>query len=142
VVTDDLSDFLPSARKAAGGSTLFWRLACDIAWGLLLMILLFAVPRVEVIFQDFGIPLPRVTSLVIRASHLVRIYLVVAVAPLFVVLLGADWLIRDALFPPSEAGMSRTWSVLMLAVPLLLIAVVLMALGLPLLTIDVSPLSG
>jgi hypothetical protein len=134
-MNDDLSDSLLSARKAPGGSTLLLRLACDIAWGLLLMLLLFVVPRVEVIFQDFGVPLPRVAGLVIRASHLVQIHLVV-VAPLLVVLLGADWLIRDALFPPGEAGVSRAWSLLMLAAPLILIALVLVALGLPLLNID------
>jgi type II secretory pathway component PulF len=107
-----------------------------VAWGLLVALFAFVVPRAEAIFADFDSPLPRLTVLVIRASHWV-----VPFASLVLGLLGADWLIMNARSERDGAGLVRAWSVLMFALPLLLIALTLTALVLPLLSI-MTTLSG
>ncbi len=123
---DDLADIVPSPKKEARGFTRIWGIAHGIAWGLLLLLLGFGVPRVEVIFKDFNVDLPGVTVLVIRASHLV-----VGFVPLLLVLLGADWFLLDVLSRRGEVRPARAWSVLMLVCPLLLIALALVALVQP-----------
>ena len=101
-----------------------------IAWGLLLALLAFVVPRVEANFNDYGVPLPHVTILVIRASHRVVVF-----ASLAVLVLVADGLMRNARSRRSGSGLARAWSVLMLACPLFMIALALVALALPFFTI-------
>jgi hypothetical protein len=134
---DDSWSDSPASRRAEETPAPFGLIAHGIAWGLFLVLLGLVVPRIEAIFLDFGIPLPRPTLLLIRASHLVSWAStpLVALPTLLLVLLGVDWLILNIRPDPGEAGLARTWSALMLASPLLLIALTLAALVLPLLTI-------
>jgi type II secretory pathway component PulF len=98
---------------------------------------------VVAIFKDFGVPLPRLTNLVIQASHVVNWAWspVVAILLVLLVLLGADWLMLNAQSERGEEGWAMAWSMLMFVCPLLLIALTLLALFLPLLTI-MTRLSG
>jgi hypothetical protein len=136
MLKEDLSGFVPVPARAEGNLPPFRLIAHCIAWGLFLVLLAFVVPRVEAIFLDFGIPLPRPTLLVIGASHWVMWALTPVVAiPALLLLLGADWLMLNARSGRAQAGLLQAWSVLMLASPLLLIALTLVGLVLPLLTI-------
>jgi hypothetical protein len=101
------------------------------------VLLALVVPRVEAIFLDFGVPLPRPTLLLIRASHLVSWAStpLLVIPSLLLVLLGLDWLILNIRPERGKAGLAGTWSALMFASPVLLIALTLAALVLPLLTI-------
>jgi type IV pilus assembly protein PilC len=48
-------------------------------------ILYFIIPKFEVIFKDFGVPLPRMTTFLIDASHfLIKYFYIVFLAPLFI----------------------------------------------------------
>lgn len=127
---EDLADILPSPKKETRGFSRTWGIAHGIAWGLLFVLLSFGVPRVEAIFKDFGIGLPGVTVLVIRASHLV-VRLFYVLAPLLVILLGTVWFLLDALTKQGEVRSARAWSVLVFVSPLLLIVLSLVALVLP-----------
>ncbi len=108
-----------------------------IALGLFFLLLTFGVPRVERPFTDFGIPLPRATILVIRASHWP-----IAISSSILVLLGIDGYLLEILSRRGDPRWARTWSALMIATPLVIMALILAALGLPLITMDTSPLSG
>ncbi len=136
---DDLADIVPSPKEARGFTTI-WGIAHGIAWGLLLALFAFGVPRAESVFLDCGVDLPSVTVLVIRVSHLVGTWFYVFAA-LLVVLLNTAWFLLDELTRRGEARSSRAWSILMLVCPLLLIVLSLVALGLPLLITDFG-LSG
>ena len=143
MLKEELSDSFPALKRSKGRLTPFRLIAHCYVWGLFLVILAFVVPRVEVIYADFGIPLPRLTILVIRASHLVNWASppAVAISLLLLVLLGADWLMLNAQSERGEEGWSLAWSMFMFASPLLLIALTLVALVLPLLSIT-TRLSG
>ena len=143
MLKEDLSDFFPALKRSKGRLTPFRLITHCYVWGLFLVILAFVVPRVEVIFADFGVPLPRLTILVIRASHLVNWASppAVAISLLLLVLLGEDWLMLNAQSERGEEGWSLAWSMLMFASPLLLIGLTLVALVLPLLSIT-TRLSG
>ncbi len=105
-------------------------IAHGIAWGLLLVLLAFVVPRMEAKFTDFGIPLPQLTIRVIRVSHQV-----LALTALILGVLVADGLMWNAQSARGESEWSRAWSLLMLVAPLLGIALTLVALALPFATI-------
>ncbi len=136
----DLADTVPSPKQEARGFTRNWGIAHGIAWGLLLAFLTFGVPRALSIFRDFNVDLPYFTVLVIRASHLV-VTLSYVFAALLGILLGTAWFLLNTLNERGEFRSSRAWSVLMLACPLLLIALAVMALGSPWLGI-MTHLSG
>jgi type II secretory pathway component PulF len=142
-LNEDLSDYLQTPRRAEGHLTPFRLVAHCYVWGLFLLLLAFLVPRIEAIFADFGVPLPKLTRLVLRASHLVSSESppVVAITSLLLILLGADWLMLDAQSKRGDEGWAMAWSMLMLASPLLLIALTLVALFLPVLT-TMTRLSG
>jgi type II secretory pathway component PulF len=110
--------------------------ADGIAWVLLLLLLAFGVPRVETSFTDYGIPLPRLTAFTIRASHMWPVFLLLAT-----ILLSTDLCLIAKLSGQGDAEWFRSWSAVMIATPLLLIALTLMSLVLPLFTIDTG-LSG
>ena len=95
-----------------------------IAWGSFHRAgLTFAVPRVEVIFADFGIPLPLVPRMIITTSHL--IFRLAPVIPLlFAALLAGDWFVLEAFGKRGEIGASRVWSRLVLITPLLMLGVI------------------
>jgi type II secretory pathway component PulF len=130
VLNDDRSVLVPAPERIGGSSTRFGLIAHEIAWGFLLVLLAFVVPRVEANFIDYGIALPQVTSLVIWASHQV-----VAFTSLALVVLVVDGLMRNT-SERGGSGLSRAWSVLMLVSPLAWIALTLLALALPFFTID------
>lgn len=132
----DLADFSPPREKGAARSPRRWLVAHGIAWGAWLIVLTFAVRKLEAVFADFGVDLPWFTALVIKVSHLG-----IAHVPLLLVLLWMDWAVLHALTRRGEAGRSRVWSVAMLVAPLLLFAATIIALTLPFLSIN-TPLSG
>ncbi len=105
----------------------FRLLAAGISWALLLLLLAFGVLRVEKGFADCNIPLPRFTEMTIRASHFWIVFLLLAM-----ILFSAEWYVADILSRQRNAQLARSWSILMIATPLLLLALALAALGLPL----------
>ena len=102
-----------------------------IAWALLVLLLASGVPKVETSFTDYGIPLPRLTDLTIRASHMWTVFLLLAT-----ILLGSDWYVADELSRHGNAEWARAWSAVMIATPLLLVALILVALVLPFFAMD------
>ena len=47
-------------------------------------ILYFIIPKFEAIFKDFGVPLPKMTTFLIEASHfLIKYFYIVFLTPLF-----------------------------------------------------------
>ena len=97
----------------------------------------FVVPRAEAIFQDFGVPLPRITDQVFAASHMHWAWL--SRGPD----LACGGLVR-AWTPArmrTRPGHLRIGSTLLLVLPLVLIGIVLLALALPCFTV-MTRLSG
>ena len=74
----------------------------SMAWGLLLALLTLAIPRAEAIFADFGIPVPRITASLFRASRLAIAWPWLIVIPLL-----ADWFVLDALSGRDDPRSSR-----------------------------------
>jgi type II secretory pathway component PulF len=124
---DDLIDIPPSEKGTVPGSIRSRLIAHGTAWWLFLMLSGFGMPRTETIFADFGIPMPQLTILAIRASHSV-----VGLVSSILVLLGVDWFVLDALSRRGDVGRSRSWSALMVATPLVMIVLTLVAMSLPL----------
>jgi type II secretory pathway component PulF len=118
-------------KGATMRSTRFRLITHGIAMGLFLLVLAVGVPKVERVFADFGAPLPQATVLVIRASHRSIAFMLSTL-----VLLGVDWSMLAILSRRGDAQRARAWSVSMIAMPLLMIALILVALGLPLITMD------
>jgi type II secretory pathway component PulF len=92
--------------------------------------MIFAVPRAEAIFTDFGVPVPEITMGVIQASHWPG-----ALVSLTVLLLIADPFARDELLRRGDLVKVRFWSALLIATPLLLLGTTLWALILPMLNV-------
>ena len=113
-------DFSPASRTKPRslGSGL---IVHGLAWALFLGLLAFLVPKFEVIFKDFGVDLPSLTKIAIKASHFLIYYPIVAVPPVLLVLVLDGWL-RSKFSKRQQDGKSRGWSMVMLAIPLLLIA--------------------
>jgi hypothetical protein len=88
------------------------------------------------LFSEYDIPLPRLTTFVIRASHAQAVLILLVPA-----VLGADWYVLGRFSKRGDIEGAWTWSAVMIATPLLLIVLTLAALVLPLLTID-NGLSG
>ena len=128
---NDLVDQGPADKGFQPRSTQFWLLAHALAWGLCLELFVFGVPRIEAIFKDFAIPLPRAASFVIWAARQA-----IALLCLILVLIGVDWFVIQSLFKRGEIEVSQTWSTLMFATPVVLIALTLITLSLPLFTLD------
>jgi type II secretory pathway component PulF len=117
-------------------SILFRLVIHGIAWGLFALLCALGIPRIEMFFDEYDIPLPRLTTFVIRASD-ARAVLILIIP----VLLGADWYVLGRLSKRGDAEGAWYWSTFMIASPLLLIVLMLAAFVLPLLTID-DGLSG
>jgi hypothetical protein len=137
VLDEDLQAFSSPRKKTGARSTCFRLVTHAIAWSVFLAFLVFATGWVEPIFADFGVPLPNVTLWVIEASHRV-----VASVALTVLLLVVDALVLDALCRRGDVLRARSWSLLMIATPLSMVAVVLGALLLPMFSTCGMRLSG
>jgi type II secretory pathway component PulF len=98
---------------------------------LFVLLLACGVPRIETSFTDYGIPLPRLTELTIRASHMWTGFLLLATT-----LLGTDSYVADRLSRQGNAEWARAWSAVMIATPLLLVAMILVAMVLPFFALD------
>lgn len=106
------------------------------AWGLLLVLLAIVCPRLELIFKDFGIPPPRITIYLFNGLHLGWIWIpfVFMFVEIYRFALGRE-------DHDEQSRISRSWSTLLLLMPLALISFVLVALALPFFTIT-TRLSG
>ena len=136
VVNDELSDLVPIRDKNATVWTCLRLLAQGIAWGVFLVLLACVVPRFEMTFADFGVPLPNLTILVIEASHML-----IAVIAVTVTLLIADGFVMAHFARRGDVVRVRSWSLLMIATPVVMVALTLGALVLPMLTV-MQRLSG
>jgi type II secretory pathway component PulF len=113
----DLADFATKEQSLSRPRTNGWLIPA-LAWAFVLAILVFVVPRFEVVFQDFGIDLGWKVKLVVQASHLW-----LAVLGMVVVLLVVDSIVRDALAAwKGGRELARAWSALMVGLPLFAIA--------------------
>jgi hypothetical protein len=126
----------PAGTRSKEGLTRFLLICQFFAWALLIVLFGFVVPAVEAIFADLAIPLPHVTRLVIRMS-----YESVTIASLILVVLAADWLILNSRSDRRGTELVPVSAGLMLAFPVLLSALTLVALVLPLFLMDYG-LSG
>ena len=106
------------------------------SWVLAAVLLGLAVPKCVAIFQDFGVPLPRTTLLVVAASRPGWIWLPLALLPIVL-----DFFVSGAETDEETTQAFRVWSILVLVIPLVLIGAVLWALALPFFTI-MTRLSG
>jgi hypothetical protein len=104
-----------------------------LTWELLLVTLVFGAPRARACFADYGIPLSFFTVLILATSKSV-----IAYAPQLLALLGAVWLAHDTLIARRETRASRGISGILSAIPVLLLALTLIALGLPLLDVTLK----
>lgn len=121
-VRHDASTALAAARISAGLHAL--------AWGVLLLVLLFVVPRFTRTFEDFGSALPQFSVLVIKASMLAIAYWY-AFLLLGLIATAADWAVLFWLSSNKQKTIRRLWSILMLTLPLVLIAAVILGVALP-----------
>jgi hypothetical protein len=130
---DDRSETMMAERRL----TPFRVGAHGYIWGLFLFFLGFAAPSVEGIFATYGLPLPRLTNLLFGASHMISwpFPAVVTIPSLLLALLSIDWLVLTAHSERAEEGIALAWSMLMFVCPLCLIALTVLALVLPLLSI-------
>jgi type II secretory pathway component PulF len=140
VPNEEPADFRTDRKRANWPWTCFWLIIHGIAWGLLLALLSLVVPKFEAVFADFGVPLPELSIRVIDASHKVRVHLLLLL-PFSVLVLAADALILETFRRRGIVAGSRRWSTLMIVTPLLLAAVTVVAVILPLFTVD-QKLSG
>jgi hypothetical protein len=88
------------------------------------------------VLKNYNIPLPKATAFVIWAAHQV-----IALVYFILVVLGVDWFVLESLSRRGEIDLSQTWSTLMFATPMVLIALTLIAVSSPFFTIDFG-LSG
>ena len=139
MVVDDLSDFVPKSGKLGlrRSSVRTGGIGLAIAWGMILAVVVFAVPKFEGIFRDFGVELGGLTKLVVWASH-ASIEFGLAI----LVLLGFNQFMSDQLSTGKDGGPGiRAWSSLMLVLPLGAVLLLVVALGLPIVGL-ISKLSG
>src|SRR4051794_26631363 len=118
------------------GSNPFRLIGHGFAWGLLLVLLTCGVPTIATIFADFGVPLPRVTMLVIQASRMTLV-----VSSSILAILGVDWFVLGVLSRQGDGERCRIWSRLMIGTPLVMSVVTVVTLVIPFLTI-MTRLSG
>ena len=64
-----------------------------LAWGVLLLLLLFLVPHQRAMLQDFGVPAPRSVVGIIAASNLVTNYWYIAIPSLTMLVLGSVYVV-------------------------------------------------
>jgi hypothetical protein len=133
---DDVSDIEPAGKGASPPSIRRRLIAHGVAWGICLGLFVVGVRVIDSILKDYNFPLPRAAVFVIWAAHQV-----IALIFLILVLLGVDWFVLESLSRRREIELSQTWAVLLIAIPLVLVLLTLIALSLPLFTSD-DGLSG
>jgi hypothetical protein len=136
VLNDEPAEFMTDRKRAHWLWTCFRLIIHGIAWGLFMALLGFGVPRFEAVFADFGVPLSDLSIRVIEASHIVDV-----LAMLTLILLVADGFVLESFRRRGIVKGSRRWSSLMIATPLLLVALTVVGLVLPLFTLN-QKLSG
>jgi type II secretory pathway component PulF len=132
----DLADF---ATKEKGGLRpgMAGLIAPALAWVFVLAALVFAVPKFEAVFRDFGIDMSGLMMLFVQASHLW-----LAVLGMVVVLLVVDSIVRDALSRRKDGrDLAGAWSALMLGLPMLNLGLMVFALVATVISL-LSKLSG
>jgi type II secretory pathway component PulF len=128
---DDLANVEPVRKVIQPRSIRFRLIARAIAWGLCLGLFVFVVPRIEAVFAEYNLPLPQNTDFAISAAHRVIRFRWLILVGLILVIPGAEWLTPVMLSGPTKSDMSRALSTLMLAIPLVLIVLTLIALSSP-----------
>jgi hypothetical protein len=141
MLKDDLADVGPADKVLQPRLIRFRVIAHAIAWALCLSLFLFVVPKIEAVFDDFNVPLPRKTAFVIALAHRVIHYQYLIVVGLILIIAGAEWLMRVALSNQANSDSCRRLSRLLVVAPLVLIVLALIALSIPLFTL-MTPLSG
>jgi type II secretory pathway component PulF len=139
--TDDLADVGPADKVVQPRLIRLQVIAYAIACGLCLGLFLFVVPKIEAVFKDFNVPLPRHTAFVIALAHRVIRYRYLIVVGLILIIAGAEWFMRVALSDQANSDSRRRLSRLLVVAPLVLIVLALIALSIPLFTLT-TPLSG
>jgi type II secretory pathway component PulF len=112
-------------------------IAPALAWGLALAILVFAVPKFEAIFKDFGVDLPQMTKVILSVAHLWPVPVVTVVLILLV-----DYKVMEELAKLKDGrGYLRVWKTLRIIPPLIALGSLIVGLGLPLINL-MTKLSG
>jgi type II secretory pathway component PulF len=112
-------------------------IAPALAWGLALAILVFAVPKFEAIFKDFGVDLPQMTKVILSVAHLWPVPVVTVVLILLV-----DYKVMEELAKLKDGrGYLRVWKTLRIIPPLIALGSLIVGLGLPLINL-MTRLSG
>jgi hypothetical protein len=137
---DDPVALGPSSKSIRLRSTLLRLIAHAIAWGLCLGLFVFGVSRIEAIFDDFNMPLPRCTAFVISVAHRIIRYQGLITAGLIVIISSSEWFMPFAVSGQEKSDSFRRLSRLLLATPLVLIVLTLIALSPPLFTL-MTPLN-
>lgn len=125
----DPLDSMPG--QGPGHLASFTVLASGMAWAILLLLLAFIVPRVEAIFRDFGVPLPRLTEALVRISHAFQGPFLIVAAALIVIVVSAIERLRRL-----DGNTHARWAVLAILVPVGLIVAATLALGIAMLDLN------
>jgi type IV pilus assembly protein PilC len=81
----DFKEKAQSLKRRIKGAMVYPVVVIFVACVIVGFILYFIIPKFEAIFKDFNLPLPRMTIILIEASHfLIKYFYVVFMAPLFV----------------------------------------------------------
>jgi len=114
VVLNQIADFQAREKELRArvlAALLYPLVLLVLALGVLIFLLVFFIPRFEVLFEGFDAALPMLTQVIVATSELVRGYGLYLVAGLVVaVSFGRNWL-------TSDAG-RRAWEVMVLRLPL------------------------
>jgi hypothetical protein len=117
----------PKARRYSLVPALWAIVIHAVAFGAILAVLVFVVPKFEAIFSNMGIALPTLTRAIIAASHIAREWFF-ALFPMFLVLDAGVCLLLQYFAGPRAR---RWWSVILFLMTAVVIATLGLGLGLP-----------
>jgi type IV pilus assembly protein PilC len=81
----DFKEKAQSLKRKIKGAMVYPIVVVLVACTIVGFILYFIIPKFEAIFKDFGVPLPRMTIILIQASHfIIKYFYVVFLSPLFI----------------------------------------------------------
>jgi hypothetical protein len=140
---DDYSDFETGSKAKKEPRRLgLAPLVQVISWGLIVVFLCFGLPRLEALFQDFGVDLPGSAKILIKASHFAVSYLAI-LAPLLVVLVALNLYLLHTLARKGDGNAFHAWSVFSGVVPVVVLVLMVLGLVLPLISLfSMHGLSG